>query len=413
MNQEKSLPKLASLCQNVIAKNLERYPQDSFCFLAENEWDAIIKLKYKLTDPKIRSVNGGLSGCRTKPMLSDTVIKELEKCNPLLANSKVTDSLVWKDCVNFRFKIGGISRPKVMEYPWGVQVRNVQQIAKDLPLFWKKPEKVGAGGIEAIIVARTKKLKTHIQLLIHLPMSVPLLSQSGIGKALKKFIKQCKRDSNLPAWVPDINGIHDTSNPTYRGKSLLAQMEMLLNGWRTLASASGALACHGRHRNTSEEQHIKDLQSIQECESWRLLFDSLSSREKMNIKTRGAKMRKIRDNLQSDRHKVQSTKTKTSGNRKLGSRLLYGDMQTGVGATSHGTGISKLGKLKQQTVARSATITGRVIAKTSGFGCSVASSASSKRNNGPAFSSVSRKNVFQIGNGKKMGLPISKKRRML
>ena len=376
---QRKFSSLASLCQHVIAKNLERYPPECFCSLAENEWDSIVRLKYKMTDPKIKTVNGGLlSGGRSKPMINDKDINSIESKNPLLAKSKLADSLVWKDCVNFRFKTEGSSRPRIMRCPWGVQVSKMQQIANDLPLFWKEPKGEGLDNVEAINVARTKKLRSHIQVLITSPMSIPLLSESTIGKAVKKFIKECKRHgSKLPAWVPEVNGIHDTPNPAYRGKSLLAQMEILLSSWKTLASASGASTCHGRHRNTSEEQHMQDLETVQQCMDWRKLFAALSQREQLIIKSRGAKMRRIREDLESDRHKVQSTKTKQMGNRKLGSRLLYGDapeLSGGQGAGTGAGGLSKLGKLRKASNAQNARVVGKSLPKTSTFGCSVASS---------------------------------------
>lgn len=427
---EGNIPKLTSLCQHVIAKNLERYPPDSFSFLAETEWDSIIKQQYKLTLPKVKSCTStpglSLSGGRKKPMLADTLVREIEKHNPLLAKSKVTDSLVWKDCVSFRFKMGGMSRPKVMEYPWSVQLSRMQQIGNDLALFWREPKEYDDADfdVEAVQFSRTKRLKSHVQTLIASPMSIPLLSESSIGKAVKKFIKESsKRNSNLPPWAPDIHSVYDTPNPTYRGKSLLEQLDKLLVNWRSLASAKGASACDGRHRNTSEEQHVQDLESVQQCMEWRHLFEALVRREQETIKTRGKKMRKIRDDLESGRHQVQSTRIKTS-NRKLGSKLLHGGPPGGSGGSGGGGigggGLSKLGKLKADSAARNATISGKSISNTSGFGCSVASSAGQKRKSstsrstgGYSINTTTKKNkkVFQLGGGKKLTIPRSHKRK--
>ncbi len=422
-------PTLTSLCQQIIAKNLERYPPEGFCSLSEGEWDSILRLKYKMTDPKIKTVNGGvLSGGRSKPMINDKEIQEIESQNPMLANSNVADLLVWKDCVNFRFKAEGSSRPRIMRLPWGVQVSNMQQISNDLPLLLKEPlEEEEVDDDKTIRLKRTAKLRSNIRELIKSPMNIPLLSESTIGKAVKKFIKGCKRyGSSLPEWIPDFHGIYDTPNPTYRGKSLLDQMETLLNEWKKLASSTGASTCQGRHRNTSEDQHLKDLETIQQCSGWRQLFAALGEREQLIIKSRGAKMRRIRDDLESDRHKIQSTKTKQMGNRKLGNRLLYGDEPNSAGGRSAAGsslsgrgGLSKLGKLRQASNAQHARVTGKAVAKVSTFGCSVASNSGQKRNptgtgrgSTPAFSSRSAKNKrhFPLGGGKQLTLPKKKRK---
>jgi hypothetical protein len=301
-------------------------------------------------------------------------------------------------------------------------------------LFWKEPNTADDtdSNIEAINKARTKKLKSHVHVLIKTPMSIPLLSESGVGKALKKFIKECKRNaSNLSPWFPDVSSVHDTSLPAYRGKTLLAQMELILSNWKVLATASGAKACHGRHRNTSEDQHLEDLKTIRTCVEWRQLFDALAQREQIIVKERGAKMRKIRDDLQTDRHQVQSTKTKLMGNRKLGNRLLYGD--SGNKFQSSDTtagGKSKLGQLRQATVAHGARVAGKSGVKpaTSAFGRSVAApfSGTAKRGTCGGFGSSvatpfgqrrstkgsnASKRHFYVGDGKKITLPKKKRKR--
>jgi len=442
---DKDIPKpvgllsLASLCKRVIATNLERYPAESFASLAENEWESVVRFKHKMTAPKIitatvsSTVGGNLFGDgRKKPVMCDKEMIEIESKNPHLNKSKVIDAIVWKDCTDFRFKRGGPSRPLLLELPWSVQVSRMERIAKELILLLKEPQKEPQedGNDDVTSLPRTNRLRSHIHIMISAPMCIPLLSSTGIGKAVKKFIKMCKGYSDLPTWFPDIHSVHDIPNPAFRGKSLLEQTEILLGTWKVMASASGAATCTGRERNTSEEQHIEDLEAVQQCVQWRDLFHALNRREQMTIKTRGAKMRKIREDMKSDRHTVQATNTKKKmGNRKLGEQLLYGDSpqqssgaQGGGGGGGGGSGLSKLGQLRQASAMGSARIAGKSAPTTtsrpgSGFSSSVASSSGQKRKlaslpptsvNGHVTNK--NKRVFTLKDGMKMKLPNAKRR---
>ena len=104
----------------------------------------------------------------------------------------------------------------VVQYPYmrnpGVpRCSKMQQIANDdLPLVWKK---------EPILIASPKM------------MSIPLLSESAmILERLSRNLKSANAShgsKQLPAWVPEVNGIHDTPNPVTasRGKSLISSLQ--------------------------------------------------------------------------------------------------------------------------------------------------------------------------------------------
>ena len=422
---------LASMCKQVIAKNLERYPAEGFCAIEENQWDAIVKLKYQMTSPTVKSQGSSLSDGRRNPLLHDKCIQEIEGKNPHLNHSQVSDELIWKDCTDFRFKRGGSSRPLVMDMPWNVQVRRMKKIATNLPLLLSEPqeddddEQAGgeAGGRHLSI--QTNKLQNYTSALISSPMSVPLLSESGIGKAVKKFIKECKKhETRLPPYFPLINTVANNAlYPKYAGKSFFIQLEMLLEKWMALVAAKGADACSGRHRNTSKEQHLKDLEIVQHTFQWRDLFDALHEREQITIKSRGANMRKIRDNLVSNRHTIKSTNIKKVGNRKLGDRLLNGDahlaQSSRTSSSASSAKISKLNMIKQETFSQKARMKGgnagsmgSAGSNLSGFSASVASSSGQKRSSG-GVNLTSKKNqrTFALGNGKQMKIPNLKRKR--
>jgi len=413
---------LRSMCKQVIAKNLERYPAEGFCALEENQWDAIVKLKYQMTSPTVKSQGSSLSDGRRNPLLSDKYIQEIEGKNPHLKHSQVSDELIWKDCTDFRFKKGGSSRPMIMDMPWNVQLRRMKKIATNLPLLLSEPQEEDddeAGGRHLSL--QTNKLQNYTAALISSPMSVPLLSESGIGKAVKKFIKECKKhESSLPSYFPLINTVaNNTHDPGYGGKSFLMQLEMLLENWKALASARGADACSGRHRNTSKEQHLKDLEIVQQTSQWRDLFDALHEREQITIKSRGANMRKIRDNLVSNRHTIKSTNIKKIGNRKLGDRLLNGDAHIAKSSSSSSVNpgkISKLNMIKQESFSQKERIKGNAGSsagpKLSGFSSSVASSSGQKRSvGGVNLTSKRTQRTFALGNGKLMKIPNLKRKR--
>ena len=145
-------------------------------------------------------------------------------------------------------------------------------------------------------------------------MTVQLLSASGVGKSVKKFVKECSTDEgrSIPRYIPDVRA----PRPNLRLVSPLQYLENLLNGWKAVASSSGdndslSSTKHfsGRCKRSSEEQHREDMAALQTCLQWRDLHKALSAREAANIARHGEKMRKLRENLDSDRPKIGRTGT--------------------------------------------------------------------------------------------------------
>jgi hypothetical protein len=122
---------LVSLCLGVVVTSLEKYAPESFGVLSEEDFEEIIQQRHRRTSPKEGS--GGLDGTgRVAPALSDKFLAEVELANPHLSESVVVDRLVWKDCVNFRFREGGLTRPPALVLPWPLLVDKVRECAKAL-----------------------------------------------------------------------------------------------------------------------------------------------------------------------------------------------------------------------------------------------------------------------------------------
>ena len=172
-------------------------------------------------------------------------------------------------------------------------------------------------------------------------MNVPLLVASGIGKALKKLIKKLRG--------------FDQSTDEINFSFPIAQLETLLEDWKQMASANGvdmsrsndnrkngpSPSALGRDRNTSPEQHAEDIKSLQQSAQWRDLYRTLVARKQKVIESHGAKMRKIRQNLDKGRPKISSASTRIQRGRRM-------MLNPGGGIQYEGTAVSnKLGKLKQ------------------------------------------------------------------
>ena len=160
-----------------------------------------------------------------------------------------------------------------------------------------------------------------VQILGDSIMTVPLLSASGVGKSVKKFVKECNKlvaakdaGQSFPSYIPDVT----SACRNLRNMSPLQYMENLLDGWKSVASSSGVIVSSevktsspscterfsGRGNKTSEEQHSEDMAVLQTCLQWRDLHKALANREAEQLAKHGEKMRKMRDDLHSDRPKI-------------------------------------------------------------------------------------------------------------
>ncbi len=442
-DESNSFESLASKCRKVIAMNLLRYPIDSFSSLSEMEWENVIKVKYNMTSPK-RSQNSAtasistststaatkmigsnlLSDGRKFPLLTDKFIQDVEDKIPHFRKSKIVDELVWKDNVDFKFPKA--SRPFIFDEPWNYQTERCEKIVEEMKSYYaddRSNDDLGHSRNYHREISREfssssissnksasnkpndnppkKKIAKIVDELQDINMSVPLLSTSGIGKALKKFMKA----------VRQLGSMDNSDNNMYN--HWVPRLELILNNWKQMAKANGVAissssnntnghkfhhhqqhtvtSISGKSRHTSDEQHVQDVKDIQECHQWRDLFVLLVHRQENFIKAHGAKMRKIRDELEVGRPKIGLTRTKNIAKRVV--------MENGGGIQRTSEPMNKLGKLKhefkqQKAIIRGGTTqsrlpSGGVTRNTFGSAVSSASSSSGKKR-----SLVTSSNIF-------------------
>lgn len=224
---------------------------------------------------------------------------------------------------------------------------------------------------ESINGISSQRIGIIIQELLNMPITVPLLSASGIGIAVKKFIK------TLRVAVSSQEQKNCNYNQVYYSE-WANQLEVILQHWKDMASQNGVdmqsknqhtrgnsetqsqsltLSVSGKSRHTSDEQHAQDIIDVQKCNQWRELFDVLSAREQKVLKTHGEKMRKIRESLEVGRPKISTAATKHRA------RILTegGGIQH-AGSTCSGKNSqinNNLAKLKQECNVRTSIILGQ------------------------------------------------------
>jgi hypothetical protein len=375
---------LIALCQSVIVANLERYPPDSLGLVSEMEWESIIRLRHKRTSPKAGS--GGLDGTgRIAPALSDRFLSEVEQANPHIAESDVVDQLIWKDCVEYKFRLGGLTRPKTLTYPWPVLMEKIRRGGDALALMMEKD----ASERDEASVGRA------IDKLTHFPMNIALLKATGIGKTVKKIIKS------------HCGGCE--------------QLKQLLTSWMDLAASNG-VEIKGQNGRAASPQVFKDdeedLRILETCPMWRHLFAVLTQREEKRRSTQGKRMREIRKNLASGRPKVVKVRPTNSKHDKILARPM--DRVAAMSGSKQAPGNGKMLQLRKEAsvvasrqrnpgvpAMKSSGGFGAAVAKTStgggGFGASVAFASGSKKNSNEQRKKDGR--TFKVGGGKTMKIP--------
>jgi hypothetical protein len=345
---------LVTKCRKIIASNLDRYPAETIGSLSEIEWEEVVRTKYEMTAPKVKAqkIKGShlLSDGRKTPLFADKFIKEMEEKNQHFQTSVVIDDLVWRDCVDYKFKKGGTSRPNIFREPWNMQVETLKSIVQEIgDMSLKRNISSSDGNSSSSSTALpNRRIAAIVQELQITPMTVPLLSASGIGKGVKKLIKRLR--------AFDAAANDETTN----FKELSTELETLLQNWRVMASANGvamsasssksrsnknsesASISGGKSRHTSDEQHAEDVIVIEKCSQWRDLFKALVAREQKLIKSHGAKMREIRKNLEVGRPKISAAKTRNREGKRRTLNESGGFQSPSVGAQPR-----KLMKLRQ------------------------------------------------------------------
>ena len=423
--KEVKIPTLHQLCIRLISSKVERFPPEVFAAISESDWDEIVKHRHDSTKPKIskhmknnksaQQQSGGIDGFgRMCPAISDKVVAEIEESVPHLAESKVADILIWKDCVEYKFKPLGPTRPKALLYPWTTLVEKLKRVSNSLAALVEREDNSEQN---------KKSIQEAITVLMDAPMSVDLLNETKVGKIISKCIKRLSKREYQEAsiWSEPIVLILQSKT----SELLVPEMHLknILQAWKDLASNSGvkiikspsvstsARDCSGRNKQTSKVQHDMDMSVLKMCRSWRDLFQALSERKEHMLESHGAKMREKRQNMETTKHRVKKVGLKTSKPRfRSGNSIRAGGSvmlkRTCVSASSESSSSSKINSWKQQVAVSKAGQLGRPVTKTkvSAFSAAVANATrpAKRKSNVVAFG---RKKEIELGNGKRMRLP--------
>jgi hypothetical protein len=266
---------------------------EAFGILDEEEFQSILLLRHQRTQPKDGSE-------RLVPAVSDKFLSAVEAANPQLFlsnhninynhnnnnnssnNAKLVDETLWKTCVEYRFRRGGMTRPLALELPWPFLVQRVQEAANRLLSSVPPPN-----APPSLSTRTDTDIANAIRILETTPMNVALLRDSGVGKILKKITKKQNHHMHLP----------------------LRSIQTILNTWMELVDNddtvdnSGGEKCARKTSNSKAHQqhHLdeqqEDLRAAESCQTWRQLFAVLKQREEDRRNSQGQRMRDIRKNV--------------------------------------------------------------------------------------------------------------------
>jgi hypothetical protein len=396
---------LSDLCRLCIVTNLERFPPEALGILDEFEWDGIVKLRHKKSRPL--KGKGGLDGSgRLNPAVAEKFMSEVEEVNPQLRHSKVSDSLVWKDVVEYRFRKGGLSRPKGLLAPWPVLIEQLQDSGKALGACLLQQQ----GNQQAALQA--------VKYLEESPMDLTLLKDSGIGKIVKKFLAKA-------------NGKLDFLDEPYvfsSGKDIRktprSTLQATLNSWMEMAAKSGVKmksegpsspqrakqnSASPAKESSNNEDHI-DLSAAKKCHSWRELYHTLKVHDETRRNRQGEKMRERRQRLDSVRPRVVKVRHASSRQEGILHRGVSG-RGFNAAAVASMPGNAKMQQLKREAHVTSsrrqpptAAVSSHATKTRSDFGAAVAfanvgKSVAGKRKGAPATKTVA------LQGGKRLKVP--------
>ncbi|KAL3907185.1 MAG: hypothetical protein SGARI_003659, partial [Bacillariaceae sp.] len=400
-NKNKKLTTLSDLSRLCIVANLERFPPEALGILDEFEWDGIIRLRHKKSKPL--KGRGGLDGTgRLNPSVGEKVIALIEEINPHLANSKVADGLVWKDIVEYRFRQGGLSRPKGLLAPWPVLIERLQESGKALNACLLQQQ----GNQQAALQA--------VKYIEESPMDLTLLKDSGIGKTVKKFLAKAKGRLDFldePYVFSTGKDIRKTPRSTLHA-TLATWMEMAARSGVKIksdgASSPKRSAVKGNDNDKAEDR--VDLSTAKKCHSWRELYQTLKIHDETRKTKQGEKMRERRQRLDSVRPRVVKVRHASSKQEGMLNRGVAGRGFAASAASPPGN--SKMAQLKKEarvTSSRRQPPTAVAASKQrSGFGAAVAFANVGKTVAGKRKGAPSTKTVALQG-GKRIKVPEIKK----
>jgi hypothetical protein len=405
--KQKGVRRLTDLCRAVVVASLERFPAEALSILDEYEWDSIIRMKHKNTKPQ--KGQGGLDGTgRRTPAITEKFLLEVEETNPHLEQSQIADQLVWKDIIEFRFKKGGLSRPKILLYPWPVLVQSLKDSGRALTecVQHTTPTEGNSTTIATRVDERTKySLLRAMECIEESPMDLCLLKESGIGKVLKKFLAKSK---TIPALTFLDEPFHSAGTKKSPPRTTL---EAAMQSWITMAETSGVQMNPGsvvvkKSSNRSTEDDLSDMKS---CQMWRELYRKLKTHDEDRRSRHGEKMRERKQRLDSVRPKIVKVRHATTKHTAILDRASGGNNSASRQSTPQGN--SKIQQLKMEAHVTStrrhpprSAISPEAAKPRSSFGASVAFAAvgktvSTKRKTAPITKSVA------IAGGKRMLVP--------
>ena len=254
-----TIPSLVFLCRTVVTINLERYTPESFRICDIYEWEEIIRLRHTMTQPQQNHhhhhQNDSLDGNgRLLPAISEKVLLPIEECNEHLNDSIVADNLVWKDCVEYHFK-RSVIRPPILFVPWPILVQQIQtqcgQILSSLIIMEDvNNDKRNMNSRNVRLTNHTTLPPKHSQQLPTLEeianaiyilqtttWNIELLRDTGIGKIIKRVLKQYQPQPPTLKRSSHNNTNTGSSSTTIRHmtESQIKILQQLLEGWMNLA----------------------------------------------------------------------------------------------------------------------------------------------------------------------------------
>jgi len=146
-------PTLLQLTIQTIASKIEKYPPHAMAMLSEHQWESVVTARVAMrgkhqsaqASAAAASANNG-SGtpqphqkqpqCKMHllPAVSIKYLQAIEDhpLNAHLAKSKKIDESLWKDIVNYKYRIGGMTRPKCLELPLRVLEGQLEKLGEEL-----------------------------------------------------------------------------------------------------------------------------------------------------------------------------------------------------------------------------------------------------------------------------------------
>jgi hypothetical protein len=309
---------LTTICRLCISSNIDRFPPEALCILNEEDWDLIVKLRHRNSSPQIGV--GGLDGTgRLHPAISEKVMLQIEERNLHLQKSSIADTLVWKDIVEYKFRKGNPSRPKGLYLPWDVLVRQINEAGEALNALLlpaNHTDETVNNHVRAAVTTATSHLDQAA-------MNLDLLRETGIGKTVRKFLKNSRRGTTNEAVTSFLERKQIRFNDKDRSTDTISnKLNTILKRWMDMASQSGvkmdnvsiSTNSHQKKNIAGDHSTVNDddrfLKIAKQCHSWRELYAQIKAYDDDRRSKQGEKMRERRDRLDSIRPKIVKVKIK-------------------------------------------------------------------------------------------------------